>query len=326
MNELQTAPAPEGRGLKEIRRGATGVGWRLSAFAVLVILLGYAARLLMDTIRPGAQIGGNGTLLLTIVVMYVISFPLLILLFRIGNPEVRKPEKKKMKALQFILSVPMCAGLVGIGAVIGAVLNFLVSGTSDTALTTVMLDSNPFLRILTVGILAPIVEELIFRKLVVDHLLPYGKWLAVLASGLTFGLYHGNFAQAVFATLIGMFFAMVYIRTGRIGYTIAYHMLINLATSVVTLTLIMKTGILEGNTEINIYIILFFIWIMFLAAVGLIGIILLIVYCKQLVLEKEEGPASGGGAWKVVLTSWGMLLFFAVCVYLFVTNYIAIGL
>ena len=47
--------------------------------------------------------------------------------------------------------------------------------------------------ILTSVIIAPVMEELVFRKYLVDRLVPYGQKTAVVLSGLFFGLFHGNF-------------------------------------------------------------------------------------------------------------------------------------
>ena len=58
---------------------------------------------------------------------------------------------------------------------------------------------------------APVVEEFIFRKFLIDRVYRYGEWVAILTSGLMFGLFHENLAQFFFATLIGCFFAFFYI-------------------------------------------------------------------------------------------------------------------
>ena len=46
-------------------------------------------------------------------------------------------------------------------------------------------------------IVGPVVEELIFRGLIISVLKPYGKWLAVFFSAFSFGIMHGNIPQAV---------------------------------------------------------------------------------------------------------------------------------
>ena len=48
-------------------------------------------------------------------------------------------------------------------------------------------------------ICAPILEEYIFRKLIVDRTVKYGQGVAVVLSGLMFGLFHGNLNQFAYA-------------------------------------------------------------------------------------------------------------------------------
>lgn len=76
-------------------------------------------------------------------------------------------------------------------------------------------------------ILAPIFEEITFRKIICDNLLPFGKFTAVIVSGIGFGFYHGNFEQSFYASFVGIFFAYIYIKTGNVWYSIVLHMIIN---------------------------------------------------------------------------------------------------
>jgi membrane protease YdiL (CAAX protease family) len=82
-------------------------------------------------------------------------------------------------------------------------------------------------QILAVVILAPIFEELLFRKFLLDRVANYGEAVAVILSGVMFGLYHGNLSQFVYATTLGCFFAFVYLKTGKIIYTILLHIILN---------------------------------------------------------------------------------------------------
>ena len=50
-----------------------------------------------------------------------------------------------------------------------------------------------------VVIIAPIVEEFIYRGAILTALSPYGRGAAVLFSALAFGLMHGNIPQAASA-------------------------------------------------------------------------------------------------------------------------------
>ncbi|WP_345891644.1 HAD hydrolase-like protein [Ruminococcus sp. OA3] len=82
---------------------------------------------------------------------------------------------------------------------------------------------------ITVGFLAPVVEEILFRGLVFKRLQDYtGNGWAVLISGLLFGIYHENMIQFVYAGLLGFAFAMLMVRTNSLKVVITAHAAANL--------------------------------------------------------------------------------------------------
>ncbi len=90
------------------------------------------------------------------------------------------------------------------------------------------------LGIIATVILAPLVEELLFRGAIQGHLLR--KWgspaLAIFISSLIFGMIHGNPAQIPFAFVIGVALGWVYYMTGSLVPGILMHF-INNGTAVV---------------------------------------------------------------------------------------------
>ena len=97
-------------------------------------------------------------------------------------------------------------------------------------------------------IVAPILEELFYRRFICDRLAKYGEWPAVLFSGLTFSLFHMNFEQLFYAFALGCIFAAVYIKTGKLRYTVIMHFIVNLVGTVPGLALI-KSGIYDAADE-----------------------------------------------------------------------------
>ena len=83
--------------------------------------------------------------------------------------------------------------------------------------------------ILSVAIMAPLVEELLFRGAIEGHLLRQGKkpWAAILISALIFGIIHINPAQVPFAFAIGAVFGWLYYRTGSVVPGIIGHFINN---------------------------------------------------------------------------------------------------
>ncbi len=334
--------------LKEMKKAATKIGWKYFAFAVVVIVAQYVYALLLPE-KYYTESWAN--FLQIIIPTYCIAFPVLYLLVR-KMPKV-EIEKKKMGFWKIVLAVLIGSGICGVGMVLGTVVGelitmpFGVSASDNNTLGNLMMMSDPFWRILTVGILAPIVEEMIFRKFLIDRVIKYGEFGAIMMSGIMFGLFHGNFAQFFFATGLGMLFALIYARTGKIWYTILLHMVVNMTTSVVTTPLAMKVlehmdvmnKISELSTNPNalmeyisqpeileVYgiMMIYSFWMIFLALCALTGVILFFVFLKKFKLKANPMGVKNGTAYAKCFFNWGMILFVLSCVFLFVLYYVSI--
>ena len=91
------------------------------------------------------------------------------------------------------------------------------------------------LGIVSIVILAPLVEELLFRGSIQGHLLRKWKnpaW-AILFSSLIFGAVHGNPVQIPFAFVLGTALGWMYYRTGSLLPSILMHF-VNNGTAVCT--------------------------------------------------------------------------------------------
>ena len=85
----------------------------------------------------------------------------------------------------------------------------------------------------TLAILPSVVEELLFRGIILHALLPLGKWKAVLLSSAMFSLFHLSPAQTVYQFVLGVFMALVYLRTRNIFIPILLHFVNNFTTIVI---------------------------------------------------------------------------------------------
>lgn len=74
---------------------------------------------------------------------------------------------------------------------------------------------------------APIMEEIIFRGVVLRHLEPYGKGFAILMSAFLFGIFHGNLVQIPYAFLVGLVLGYVAVEY-NILWAMVLHMINNL--------------------------------------------------------------------------------------------------
>jgi membrane protease YdiL (CAAX protease family) len=163
--------------------------------------------------------------------MYLLAMPLSLLFFCMGRATPSEHREK--------LSLPVLLGLAAIALtltylcnLLGTTVNVLVGAITGEmpahALGDATTTSPLWTNLIFVGILAPVTEELFFRKLVIDRLRRYGDLFAVLFSGVIFGLVHGNLYQFFYACAMGIFFGYLYLRTGRLRYTVLLHALINL--------------------------------------------------------------------------------------------------
>lgn len=89
--------------------------------------------------------------------------------------------------------------------------------------------SYSFWGILTVAIVGPIAEELVFREGVCGYLARNGAkpWKAIWVSAVLFGIIHMNPAQVVVAMIIGIILGVIYIKTGNVVLTSIIHILNN---------------------------------------------------------------------------------------------------
>ena len=320
----------------------SSMGWKMALYALIGTGMQFAYMFLVP-VMFGADVVNRPwySWMLIAIPLYAIAFPILLLLIK--NTPKSTIEKHSMKFGKFICCIFMSAAICGVGGMIGTLINLLVvtpfgvASDNSNVLANLMLDSQPFFRILTVGILAPVVEELIFRKLLIDRVVKYGEFVAILTSGLMFGLFHGNFSQAIFAMGLGMFFSFIYIRTGKVGYPILLHMIINLSTSVITVFLTQRLD-LEAITKMSAMdptsaeaqalvfqvlpsLLSYAGWLIFLFICVIVGIIMWCCFAKRMFIKPQECQMPQKGRCKAAYLNAGMILYFVFCIALFVFTY-----
>jgi len=78
---------------------------------------------------------------------------------------------------------------------------------------------------LSIGLLAPLAEELVFRGAILRSLLRWTKqpWMAIAISAIFFAVAHLNPAQLPHAFLVGLLLGWMYYRTDSIVPCVVYH-------------------------------------------------------------------------------------------------------
>jgi hypothetical protein len=139
--------------------------------------------------------------------------------------------------------------------------------------------SKTFPAFLTAVIAAPILEEMIFRGIILEGLLKnYNPFKAIIITNLLFGIAHMNPWQFVGAFIIGIFISWIYMKTRSIILPILMHFINNLTSYLlIYFTSELPTDItlknLLGSNTLYITLILLSILI----------IVLFVVYQKKLI-------------------------------------------
>ena len=108
-----------------------------------------------------------------------------------------------------------------------------IFGGGSNPLDSMIDTNNLFLSFIFVGLLAPIMEELMFRKIMLERLKGYGDVISIIVTAVMFGLFHRNFYQFLYATAIGLILAYIALKSGSVKYSILLHVIINTFGSVI---------------------------------------------------------------------------------------------
>ena len=156
-----------------------------------------------------------------------------------GKSPSQKPlASKKMTAASFVKIIVSLIAVMFLGAIAGNYMSFWVGSFIGHELTNsvdeVLQNYSLSEIFVSVVIVAPISEELLFRKLFINKTGRYGTVFSIIVSGMVFGAFHGNFYQFFYASAAGMILAYVYCVYGKLRYTIVLHSILNFIGSVVS--------------------------------------------------------------------------------------------
>lgn len=167
---------------------------------------------------------------ITDVANYGLGLPLMLLILRpLPMPAAlprRRVTGRQFGALVLVsYAVMYVTNFIGLG--VNAAITALRGQQAGEPLQDMVSGSNPWIIFLFGVVIAPLIEEWIFRNLILRRLAPWGEPVAIFGSAFLFGLFHGNFGQFFYAFALGAVFAYVALRSGGIRYTVALHFLVN---------------------------------------------------------------------------------------------------
>lgn len=243
---------PEKLNMEETKKGISAfslIGGALAISYLIVFLLQLLVPPLIIRIFPNAHI------LYTLsyyIPLYVIAIPACYLIIS-KSVKATPVEKHSLSFSQILSILPVCFFVMYLGSILGLGLQTWLQTTFPIRFKS---SANPALLNTTVQsicavICAPVLEELLFRKCIIDHTHKYGEFTAVLFSALAFGLFHGNFQQFFYAFFLGIVFGTIYIKTGKIHISMIIHIVINFMGSVIAPLLV--EYILNSGQDVHVF-------------------------------------------------------------------------
>lgn len=263
------------------------------------------------------------SLMLSVLPMYLIGMPVLIGLVK--KIPGKAPEQHSMKFWQLLFAAAMCYCVMYLSNLVGLAITGILGMIKGTPISNEVMDiatnGNMAVNAFYMVLCAPILEEYIFRKLIIDRTLRFGQGVAILLSGLMFGLFHGNISQFAYATTLGLFFGFIYVKTGKLKYTVGLHMFINFMGAMVSV-LVLKGIRYEEFVEvsasgdpqslINFVMsnlagwMVYMLYLGFIAVMMIAGIVLFIVFRKRFVMEPGEENIPKEKRFSVIFLNFGM--------------------
>ncbi|NLK99503.1 MAG: CPBP family intramembrane metalloprotease [Clostridiales bacterium] len=255
-------------------------GLYLSLMTIAIFVVQIIAGIIVGGFFPEVADADWFNVVLTFVGIVGVGLPVYIKLMK-KIPDSEKGEKSKISIWQFVGYFIVCIAATYISNLVGLFISAFIEIFKGfevvNPLEDFMLNSNWVLLMIYAVIIAPIVEELIFRKILLDKLRRFGDLPAMLLTGFAFGIFHFNLSQFFYASVLGILFAYITIRTNRIIYSIVLHMMINFIGTVIA-------PFAATNQMAALYVTAWFFGTM------IIGSILFIVNSRRILILKPEKP------------------------------------
>jgi len=209
----------------------------------------------------------------------VIGILIFALMWRKERTYIPLYDNTKLKPLPAVLMVLLFAGLNFILLSVVGLTNLIQHFPSYEQVVQLLSGGSLVLRILVVGLLAPVAEELLCRGLVLNRLFDWmPKWAAALVGSALFGIVHFNLFQALYAFVLGIMFSLLYIRHRNLLMPIIAHVAFNLA-NVILIEVLEAAGVEEFSA-----------WLLLISSflVAAVCIALLLKHTKASVLIQES--------------------------------------
>ena len=263
---------------------------------------------------------------ITPVALYIFALPVLLII--LSGSESKPPEKRKMSAKAWFMMLLVAFGCMYIGSYIGnfvmAYLSEIMNYDYSNGLNSIIDNEKLWITAIFTVIVAPIGEEIVFRKLIIDRTQKYGAFVSIGLSALMFGLMHGNFYQFFYCFALGIILGYIYYTTGNVWLTIAMHAVINFVGGILSSFLLPVAEGLETLDVTNMDAVMQFVsenifgllltaaFSLFMTATMACAVIFPIVFRKKITFERGEEEIAPKSAFRSVILNVGIIIMLVV--------------
>lgn len=235
MSKLKFKPDPQTGRLSsdDTKKYFSTVGFAIFTLIAITSGVTFGATFLIGRFAPELFKTDYLKILLNAVIIYGLAMPSAYLILR-KLPKDTNPSEKlgfgKIIGLFFV-----CVTFMSIGNSISNIAIGLFESIKGDAIVNSVdasISENWIANLVILVFLAPLFEELFFRKILCDRLLPLGELSTIFISAALFGLAHGNFYQVFYGFFVGLIFSAIYVRTGRIRYSLTFHIILNFLSTI----------------------------------------------------------------------------------------------
>lgn len=273
--------------------------------------------------------------LLTFLPIYVVGIPLAVAVMK--RLPMEPGEQTRLGAGQVVLLVLMCFPIMYVGNLVGNVVSaFFSAGQAENALVG-MVEQMTIWKALTVAVIAPILEEYLFRKQLIDRCVQYGEKTAILFSGLTFALFHMNLFQFFYAFGLGLLMGYVYVRTRRLRYPVIMHMAVNFTGAVLapwvmaqvdweTLAYLDFQAVDEALlAQVLPGLALYLGYLLLYMGMAVVGLVLLAASRRKLTFQPTSQELPKEERWRAPYANAGVIAFGVMCLVMIVLNLLPVS-
>ena len=260
----------------------------------LTVLIGRFPALAGNTVLP---------VLAVFLPLYLLALPAFLLIMRGQRPMPYAGEKRRIPGAMVAQSAfvgYLSMLLFNLVVVLGlyALIGRLKGSEAVNPLAAMVAGGNPLIVLPFLVLGAPLLEEYVFRGVLLKHLGAFGAKPYILFSSLVFALFHANLAQIPYAFVIGLILASLTYYSGTIKYAVITHLIINFMGSGVP-SLLLRMGE-TGALAVGVMAIV-------CACIGVVSAILLLRNIKRKQLAFE--PATALLPKDVMVRNAGVILF-----------------